>query len=274
VLANWAQLQTALHPQGAKASDPLLGATASDVLLLSKAQLERSVLSDPGITIYPCGRHDIASGTVDSRVLAILAFLSRSGLKPTVSALRCGQSRYTATGATSAQYAGDAVDISAINGVPIGEHQGAGTITDLTIRTLMTLPAKFVPHEIVSLMRYPGAANTHANAQYWNQIHLVFKPAPAVTAAKKAVAPTVAAHSAGSGPTAPRAGRHDERARLHAVEPADDAGSWAADADRGQQAQLPGDSRPEAREASVTVSLPASVALLRQDLLQRRRAQP
>jgi len=203
VLANWAQLQTALHPQGAKANDALLGATASDVFLLSKAQLERSVLSDPGITIYACGRHDVASGAVDSRVLAILAFLSRSGLKPTVSALRCGQSRYTATGVPSAQYAGDAVDISAINGIAIGGHQGAGTITDLTIRTLMTLPAKFVPHEIVSLMRYPGAANTHANAQYWNQIHLLFKPAPAVTAAKAAAAPTTAAHSAGSGPTAP-----------------------------------------------------------------------
>jgi membrane-bound lytic murein transglycosylase B len=202
VLTNWAQLQSALHPQGAKASDALLGATASDVFLLSKAQLERSVLSDPGITIYACGRHDIASGVVDKRVLAVLAFLSRSGLKPTVSALRCGQARYTLTGAPSAQYAGDAVDISAINGVPIAGHQGAGTITDLTIRTLMTLPGAFVPHEIVSLMRYPGTSNTHASRHYWNQIHLVF---PAVSAAspRKAVAPTTVAHSAQSGRTAP-----------------------------------------------------------------------
>jgi membrane-bound lytic murein transglycosylase B len=203
VLANWAQLQTALHPRGAKATNALLGATASDVFLLSKAQLERSVLADPGITIYACGRRDIASGSVDKRVLAMLAFLSRSGLKPTVSALRCGQSRYTATGTPSAQYAGDAVDISAINGVPIGGHQGAGTITDLTIRTLMTLPAKFVPHEVVSLMRYPGTPNTHANPRYWNQIHLVFKLAPAVAAVAKAAAPTTVAHSAQSGPTAP-----------------------------------------------------------------------
>ena len=202
VLANWAQLQTALHPQGAKATNALLGATASDVFLLSKAQLERSVLADPGITIYACGRHDIAAGSVDKRVLAVLAFLSRIGLKPTVSALRCGQSRYTSAGTPSAQYAGDAVDISAINGVPIGGHQGAGTITDLTIRTLLTLPAQFVPHEVASLMRYPGMANTHANPQYWNQIHLAFKPAPKV-AAVKAAAPTTVAHSAHSGPTAP-----------------------------------------------------------------------
>ena len=37
ILSNWAQLQGALHPKGAKASDPLLGATASDAFLLSKA---------------------------------------------------------------------------------------------------------------------------------------------------------------------------------------------------------------------------------------------
>ena len=62
ILANWAQLQTALHPQGAKATNALLGATASDVFLLSKAQLERAVLSDPGITLDACGRHEVAVG--------------------------------------------------------------------------------------------------------------------------------------------------------------------------------------------------------------------
>ena len=39
ILANWAQLQTTLHPKGAKARNALLGATASDVFLLSRAQL-------------------------------------------------------------------------------------------------------------------------------------------------------------------------------------------------------------------------------------------
>ena len=72
-------------------TNALLGATASDVLLLSRSELQRAVLSDPGITIYACGRHDVASGAIDHRVLAVLAFLSRSGLQPTVSALRCGQ---------------------------------------------------------------------------------------------------------------------------------------------------------------------------------------
>jgi membrane-bound lytic murein transglycosylase B len=195
ILDNWAQLQTALHPQGAKASDALLGATASDVFLLSKTQLERSVLADPGITIYECGRHDIAAGRIDKRVLAVLAFLSRSGLKPTVSALHCGQAPLSA----STLYKGDAMDISAINGVTISNHQGPGTITDLTIRTLMTLPEQFLPHEIVSLMRYPGVHNTHANAAYWNELHVAFRSA----AKRVAVAPAAAAHSAASGATAP-----------------------------------------------------------------------
>jgi len=202
ILANWAQLGAALHPQGAKAEDPLLGATASDVLLMSKAQLERTVLSDPGITIPACSRQDVASGRVDRRVLAVLAFLARSGLKPTVSALRCGQGQYTATGALSPQYLGDAVDIAAVNGVAITGHQGAGTITDLTIRTLLTLPGEFVPQEIVSLMRYPGAPNTHAVASYWGHIHLDFAPAARAVALSPSAAASVA-HSAAAGKAAP-----------------------------------------------------------------------
>ncbi len=202
ILANWAQLQAALHPQGATATNALLGATASDVFLLSKAQLERSVLSDPRITIYACGRHDIASGAVNRRVLAVLAFLSRSGLSPTVSALRCGQGEYGSSGALSAAYGGDAVDISAINGISIANHQGPGTITDLTIRTLLTLPGEFVPYEIVSLMRYPGSASTHDEAAFWNRIHLDFRPAAAIATVKAPAIGTVA-HSAHSGRTAP-----------------------------------------------------------------------
>ncbi len=202
VLANWAQLQKALHPQGARSGDPLLGATASDVFLLSKSQLQRTVLSDPGISVYACGRQDIASGAIDKRVLALLAFLSRSGLKPTVSALRCGQSQYSASGAPSPQYRGDAVEITAINGVPLAHHQGPGTITDLTIRALLTLPGEFVPHEIVSLMQYPAAASTKAESSHWNRIELVFEPASAPTAVS-AVASGSAAHSAGKGRTAP-----------------------------------------------------------------------
>jgi soluble lytic murein transglycosylase-like protein len=198
VLANWAQLQSALHPQGAKATNALLGATASDVFLLSKTQLERAVLAEAGITLDACSRHEVASGMVDKRVLAVLAFLSRSGLEPTVSGLRCAQ---RADGAEVAD-TGDELDVSAINGTEIAGHQGAETITDLTIRALLTLPTEFVPHEIDSLMRFPGSPNTHASKAYADRIHLVFEPLPATTALNPAAERTVA-HSASSGRAAP-----------------------------------------------------------------------
>ena len=202
ILQNWAQLSAALHPQGAKGQTDLLGATASGVFLMSKAELERAVLSDPGISIYACGRHDIASGAIDKRVLAVLAFLSRSGLKPTVSALECGHSEMTTSGFVSEHYTGDAVDISAINGTPIAAHEGAGTITDVTIRALLTLQGEFVPHQIISLMQYPGAPNTLAMADHWDHIHVGFHPAGAAVPLSPADA-AKAAHSAGAGKTAP-----------------------------------------------------------------------
>jgi hypothetical protein len=208
ILANWRQLDTALHPKGAKGNVDLLGATVAQVFLMSQSELERTVLSDPDINIYECGRQDIASGAIDGRVLAVLEFLSRSGLKPTVSALQCGHSELTTSGNVSEHYFGDAVDISAINGVPIAGHQGAGSITDVTIRALLTLQGRFVPHQIISLMQYPEAANTLALPDHWNHIHVGFHPVPGTLA--PVVGPgatvgtaTVAAHSAGAGKTAP-----------------------------------------------------------------------
>ena len=204
VLANWAQLQSALHPQGAKATNALLGATASDVFLLSKAQLERAVLSDPG-------DHDRlhASATKSPRVLSTGAcwrssrsFRAAAWSRPSA---RCAalSAQYTPADAALAPGRGDEVDISAINGTPVAGHQGPETVTELTVRTLLTLPAGFVPHEIVSLMRFPGSSNTHASVAYANRIHLEFR-APAPTATLSPAATGTAAHSARSGRLPPR----------------------------------------------------------------------
>jgi hypothetical protein len=202
ILENWTQLSAALHPQGAKGNTDLLGATAGGVFLLSKPELERTVLADPGIEIYACGRQDIASGAIDKRVLAVLAFLSRIGLKPTVSALRCGHSETTVSGFVSEHYTGDAVDISAINGTPIAGHQGAGSITDLTIRALLTMQGEFVPHQIISLMQYPGEPNTLAMAEHWDHVHVGFRPvAGAIGASPSATGK--AARAAGAAKSAP-----------------------------------------------------------------------
>jgi soluble lytic murein transglycosylase-like protein len=203
ILSNWVQLDAALHPQGAKGEPGLLGATASDVFLFSKGQLEREILSDPGISLSACSRHEVASGAIDKRVLAVIAFLSRSNLKPTVGALRCGGG-YAVTGYVPVAHIGDAVAISHINGVPITGHQGAGSTTDTTIRTLLTLQGEFVPHQIVSLMQYPGAPSTLARPDHGDYIEVVFSPAVKPARVPKPTATSAAAvHSAGTGQPAP-----------------------------------------------------------------------
>jgi hypothetical protein len=162
----------------AKGENPFLATspTTGQVLLESKQQLEQQVLGDPGIHIYECGRQDIQTGQIDRRVLATLEFLSVSGLKPTVSALKCGHSEYTTSGNVSEHITGDAVDISAINGISIEGNQGAGSITDTTIRKLLTLQGAMKPHQIISLMSYPGTDNTLAMPDHYNHIHVGFAP--------------------------------------------------------------------------------------------------
>jgi hypothetical protein len=172
ILANWKQLDIALHPQGAKDGPVLAGATASDAFLLSKAELRSAVLADPGIKLGACDREQVVAGKVGRHTLALLVFLSRSGLKPTVGELRCGRAIHTAKGTITSFPPAGTVDIAAINGIPIAGHQGAGTITDITIRTLLTIQSQFAPKRIVSLMKYPGAPSTVAAVDYANYIKI------------------------------------------------------------------------------------------------------
>jgi murein DD-endopeptidase MepM/ murein hydrolase activator NlpD len=177
ILDGWVQLENSSVFR-AKGQNPFLATapTVGQVLLESKEQLQQQVLANPDIDIYPCGRQDIQTGQIDRRVLATLEFLAVSGLKPTVSALKCGHSDLTSEGNVSEHSTGDAVDISQINGIPIAGHQGPGSITDTTIRKLLTLQGSMEPHQIISLMTYPGADNTLARADHYNHIHVGFRP--------------------------------------------------------------------------------------------------
>jgi len=150
--------------------------SAGQILLMDKPTLETRVLEDRHITIYPCGRQDIRSGQIDRRVLATLEFLVANGFDPTVSALECGHSEMTVSGNVSEHSTGDAVDISAVNGTPIAGHQGPGSIADQVIRSLLTLQGTMKPHQIISLMTYPGADNTLAMADHADHIHIGFRP--------------------------------------------------------------------------------------------------
>jgi hypothetical protein len=129
------------------------------------------------VQIYTCGRRDIEAGLIDRRVLATLEFLSASGLDPSVSGLICGQGVLTSTNpADSAGASGSSVDIAKINNIPIRSHQGKGSITDITIRRLLTLQGAMKPDQIISTMSYKGQANTLALPDHSDRVQVSFTP--------------------------------------------------------------------------------------------------
>jgi hypothetical protein len=180
ILDGWKLLErTAIYR--ARGTNPLLTPDAKNpsigqILLMTKAQLQKRVLTDPAITLYPGGAQDIRTGQIDRRVLASLEFLSASGLKPTVSSLKNNHGLMTASGNISEHSSGNAVDISQINGVPILGHQGPGSITDITIRRLLTLQGLLKPHQIISLMSYQATDNTLALPDHNDHIHIGYRP--------------------------------------------------------------------------------------------------
>jgi hypothetical protein len=66
------------------------------------------------------------------------------------------------------------VDIAKINGIPILGHQGAGSVTDLAIRRLLELQGVMRPHQIISLMTFPGASNVLSLPDHADHIHVGF----------------------------------------------------------------------------------------------------
>jgi hypothetical protein len=184
ILEGWQLLDATANYRSGGSGGPLFGPASPNtsidqIVLETRTQLEQQVLADPSIGIYPQGRRDIEAGLVDQRVLANLAFLSASGLEPTVSAF--AHDTPAATGlATPGHLSVDApattVDITAVNGVPILDHQGTNSITDTTIRRLLTLPVAFEPLQIISLMAYPSNENTVAQSDHADRISLTFAP--------------------------------------------------------------------------------------------------
>jgi hypothetical protein len=144
------------------------------ILMMPKQQLEKRVLGDERITIYEAGRDDIRSGQIDRRVLATLAYLAESGLRPTVSCLKSGHGYFTSSGNVSDHSSGNAADIAEINGVSILGHQEPGGVTDQSVRRLMRLQGTMRPSQIISLLDL--GANTLAMGDHNDHIHVGFRP--------------------------------------------------------------------------------------------------
>ena len=174
ILDGWVALENTSIFR-AKGENPFLATspTVGQVLLESKQQLEPQVLHDAGVHLGVCGRQDVQTGRVDKRVLAVLEYLSVSGLKPTVAGLAC-QASPRAAAALLAASSGKAVEITAVNGIPIAAHQGPGSIADTTVRKLLMLQGATRPRQIVSLMSYPGAASVVSSPDARGAIEVAF----------------------------------------------------------------------------------------------------
>jgi hypothetical protein len=178
ILDGWVALENTsiFHARG---ENPFLATspTIGQVLLESKQQLEPQVLHDGGVRLGRCGRQDVQGGRVDRRVLAMLEYLSVSGLEPTVGGLPCGGSTPAAQLANPAASATSAsVRITAVNGVPIAGHQGQGSLADETVRKLLGLQGLSRPRRIVSLLDYPSASIAFASSRARDAIAVSFAP--------------------------------------------------------------------------------------------------
>jgi len=175
ILDGWKLLEaTAIYR--AKGKNPFVhDLSGAGVLLLSKEDLQRRVLADENLSIYECGREDIATGQIDRRVLAMLEYLVSKGFKLTISALECGHSLMTASGYVSEHSTGDAVDIPVINEVPVTGHQGPGTPTDELIRAVLQLQGTMHPHQVISLEDLPGETSFPLPDHY-DHVHVGYHP--------------------------------------------------------------------------------------------------
>jgi hypothetical protein len=170
ILDGWKLLETTAIYRAADKNPFSANATVGQVLLMSKAALEQRVLNDPALSIYSCGRNDIQTGQIDRRILAVMEYLVAKGYRLTITSLKCGHSYLTASGNVSAHSYGSAIDIAAVNGIPITGHQGPGSITEAVIKDLLALQGTMRPAQIISLMDL--GPPTFILPDHYNHIHV------------------------------------------------------------------------------------------------------
>ena len=136
---------------------------------------EQRVLHDKGLSIYECGRQDIASGRIDRRILAMLEYLTSEGFELKITSLECGHGTLTTSGNVSEHSTGDAVDIAAIDGVAVTGHQGPGTLTDALLKTVLRLQGTMHPHQVISLEDLPGTTS-FALPDHSDHVHVGYSP--------------------------------------------------------------------------------------------------
>ncbi|HEX6152316.1 MAG TPA: lytic murein transglycosylase [Solirubrobacterales bacterium] len=174
ILDGWKLLEaTAIYR--AKGKSPFAQLSGAGVLLLSKEALQKRVLANKELEIYECGREDIADGRIDRRVLAMLEYLTVKGFDLTVTSLQCGHGLLTASGNVSEHTTGTAVDIPVINGEPVLGNQGPGSPTEELIRTVLRLQGTMHPHQVISLLDFPGPTS-FPMSDHADHVHVGYHP--------------------------------------------------------------------------------------------------
>jgi hypothetical protein len=138
----------------------------------AKPRLERKVLRDPRINIYPGGRVDIALHHVDVRVIVLIRYLRMTFRDVTVTSLVSGHRYYARPGVVSAHMYGLAVDVAVLGGVPIAGHQEPGDVTEKAVEAILLLPAELQPQQVISLLGLGGPS--FPLADHYDHIHVGF----------------------------------------------------------------------------------------------------
>jgi hypothetical protein len=122
----------------------------------AKPVLQRKVLGDSRVQIYPAGRLDVALGRIDVRVLVLMEYLAEAHHQVTVSSLVSGHRLYSRPGVVSAHIYGLAVDVAALDGTSIAGHQEPGGLTEKAVRNILLLPAELQARQVISLLGLGG----------------------------------------------------------------------------------------------------------------------
>ena len=136
----------------------------------AKSRLAARILTDGRISVYASGRADLASGRIDVRVLVLVRYLRVTFGQVTVSSLRTGHRFFARPGVPSAHVFGLAVDVSALNGVPVQGNQQEGGLVDHAVNAILLLPAEVQPQQVISLLGLGG--RSFPAADHYDHIHV------------------------------------------------------------------------------------------------------
>jgi hypothetical protein len=135
-----------------------------------KASLEQKVLSDSRLDIYAGGRDDVSAHRINVRVLVLMLYMAECYGQVTVSSLDTGHGLFARPGVISAHKYGLAVDIAALGGTSILNHQDPGGLTEHAVRDILLLPVEVRPKQVISLLGLGGPS--FPLADHYDHIHV------------------------------------------------------------------------------------------------------